>query len=88
MSGISNQADQNLRHAIVKNAVAVDVSATDDTLSSPSVLYIGGTGDVTVDTAGGQAVTYKDFFGGQFLPVLVTKVYKVGTTATNMLAHW
>jgi len=84
---VGNKADQSLRFALLRHARAVDISAADDTLSTPSVLYIGTGGDVKVDTLSGTTVTYKNFADGQFLPVLVTKVYKTGTSASNMLAH-
>jgi len=84
---VGNKADQVLRHAICENAVAVDISSVDDELSSPSILFIGTGGDVKVDTLGGQTVTYKNLEDGRFLPVFVTKVYKTGTTASDMLAH-
>jgi hypothetical protein len=71
------------------NAEAIDLSSTDYTPSSARRrLYVGGTGDVKVDTAGGQSgITFHAVPAG-FLDVHVTKVYKTGTTATNLTALW
>lgn len=68
---------------------AVDLSSTDYAPATPRRrLYIGGTGDVKADLVGGEtAVTFKAVRVG-FLDVHVTKVYKLGTTATNLVALW
>ena len=69
-----------------KNAAAVDISAADAALSPACrFLYIGGTGAVKVDTEGGQTVTFSAVPVG-YLYVRATKVYKTGTTATNIVA--
>jgi hypothetical protein len=52
------------------------------------VLYIGGTGDVEVTTAGGDRVTFVEMLTGQFVPVQVLKVWATGTSATDILALW
>jgi hypothetical protein len=52
----------------------------------PSAIYIGLGGDVTVDMAKtGTNITFVGVFGGTSLPVLVTKVYATGTSATAMV---
>jgi len=71
------------------NAEAIDLSSTD---YSPSAgrrrLYVGSSGDVKVDTVGGQTgITFKTVPVG-FLDVHATKVYKTGTTASNLVALW
>lgn len=52
------------------------------------VLYIGGTGDVEVTTAGGDRVIFVEMLTGQFVPVQVLKVWATGTSATDILALW
>lgn len=47
-------------------------------------LYIGGTGDVKVDTVNGTTVTFSSVPVG-ILPVQVKRVYSTGTTATNIV---
>jgi hypothetical protein len=52
------------------------------------VLYVGTGGTLRVITAGGQDVTFNGILGGTFLPVQIDKVFKTGTTATNLIALW
>jgi hypothetical protein len=51
------------------------------------VLYVGGTGDLTVTTAGGDVVTFVGVQGGTFLPVQVVKVWNTGASS-DILALW
>ena len=51
------------------------------------VLYIGGSGNLEVQTVGGDNVTLYGVTAGQFIPVQVMKVL-TGTTATDILALW
>ena len=81
----------------VSNASVVVPS---DTLDIPSlstspeqrnngcVLYVGGTGDIRVLTAGGNDVKFASIATGTFMPVQVLRVYSTGTTATNIVALW
>ena len=56
------------------------------TFAEPSALYIGGGGDVTVDLAkGGSNITFPAVFAGTWMPILVTRVYLTGTSATNIV---
>jgi hypothetical protein len=55
--------------------------------SNDCMLYVGGSGDVSVVTTGKDAVIYKNVAVG-FMPVHVAKVLKTGTTATNIIANW
>lgn len=52
------------------------------------VLFVGVGGKLRVITEGGQDVTFDTILGGTFLPVQVIKVFKTGTTATNLIALW
>ena len=56
--------------------------------NNASVLFIGVGGTLRVITAGGQDITFNAILGGTFLPVQVLKVFKTGTTATNLIALW
>jgi hypothetical protein len=49
-------------------------------------LYVGGGGDVTVDTANSSNVTFKSVPTGTVLAVRATRVYATNTTATNIVA--
>jgi len=77
----------NVKSGIALNAAAVTADDT-ATLEAAAVIYVGGAGNVKVDTKGGDAVTFNGMSAGDILPVLVTKVYDTGTTATNMVALW
>ena len=52
------------------------------------VLYIGGLGDVSVITEGGDAVVFVGLTVGSFFPVKVIRVLSTGTTATSINALW
>ena len=52
------------------------------------VLYVGGAGNIKVETVGGDEVTFVGINTGTFLPVQVVKVFATGTSATNILALW
>lgn len=51
------------------------------------VLYVGGTGDVKVTTAGNDEVTFVGVQGGSFLPVQVVKVWNTGASS-DIIALW
>jgi hypothetical protein len=59
----------------------------DGSFSEGCVLYVGGAGDVSVTTVGGNDVTFKGINAGQFIPVNVVKV-TASTTATDIIALW
>jgi hypothetical protein len=76
-------------------AAAVTPSNTTDipsinggTSNNGCVLYVGGAGNLTVDTVGGDTVTLAAVPAGSFIPVQVTRVYAAGTTATSIVALW
>lgn len=71
-------------------AVVIDVSAVDQSLTSASRgLYVGGTGNVKVDMAGGDTgIIFQSVPAGAILPIQVTKIYTSGTSATKMVAMW
>jgi hypothetical protein len=49
-------------------------------------VYVGGTGNVIVDTVNGGQITFTAFPTGELLPVRVSNVVRTGTTATAMVA--
>lgn len=51
-------------------------------------LYIGGTGNVSVQTIGGNSATFVGVPAGTTLPVQVIRVNSTGTTATSIVALW
>lgn len=71
-----------------EDAAAVDLSSADVPLAKTRRLYIGVSGDVKVDMVGGEtAIVFKAVPVG-FLDVRASKVYKTGTTATNLVNCW
>lgn len=76
---------------------AIDVSADDVEFTAAVSLFVGNTGDIVVDFANGttekgvavaafREVTLENIANGSFLPILVTKVYNSGTTASGIVA--
>lgn len=56
-------------------------------LNEGCILYVGGTGNVVVETVSGNEVTFTGIQGGTFMPVQVLKV-KTASTATSIIAMW
>ncbi len=49
-------------------------------------LYVGGAGNVQVDTGrGDKAVLFSNIPAGSIIPLVITKVYSTNTSATNMV---
>lgn len=83
---------------ILQPTMAVPVTPSTNLLEPPSsqlsgsqyaaaTLYVGGSGDLSVQTEGGQTVTFVNVPIG-FFPVKVVKVFLLGTSATNIVALW
>lgn len=63
------------------------VTASDTANINPTRgVYIGGAGDLKVDTAGGTTITLSATAAGSILPISVKRIYATGTTATNIVA--
>jgi hypothetical protein len=68
------------------SAAAVTPNTTTDLPRSPArSLYVGGAGNLVVDTAEGQTVTFTGVPAGFILPVSVRRV-RATSTATNIVA--
>jgi hypothetical protein len=76
------------RAAAVTPSNTADIPSVTGGTNNGCVLYVGGAGDLTVDTVGGDAVTFVAVPAGSFIPVQVKRVYAAGTTATSILALW
>ena len=87
----SNLVDGTVGQTVVTTGTPGDKVSV---LNRGACLYVGIASDVTVvmegqpnDTAFADAITFHGVTAGSFLPVLVTKVYKVGKTdGTNYTA--
>ena len=56
-----------------------------DALGVCRAIYVGGTGDVSIDDIGGETVVFVGVLGGSILPVQTARV-NTATTATNLVA--
>lgn len=75
--------------APARNAAAVTPSDTVDLAELTRGLYVGGTGDVTVNMADtGSAVKFAAVPAGTLLPIRASRVKSTGTTATDIVAVW
>lgn len=64
--------------------VPIDLTVADQTPAVPyRSIMVGTGGDLKIDTLEGSARTVP-LLDGAILPVIVTKIYKVGTTATSI----
>ena len=70
------------------NAAAVTPDDNTDLGFVSRGLYIGGSGDISIITNGGQTITFVGVPTGVILPVRATRVRATGTTATNIVAMW
>ena len=69
---------------------ALAITPNDDVDLDPPCqsVWVGGDGDVTVITFGGQTETYAGMKARDFVPVMVRRVLADGTTATSLKGHW
>jgi hypothetical protein len=65
---------------------AAGAVTTSDTVNfnTPSIIYVGVSGNVRVLTAQGDDVTFTAVLAGTIIPVQVSRVFATSTTATNM----
>lgn len=54
-------------------------------LPTPSVIYVGGSGNVRVTTAQGDDTLFVGLQTGQVIPVQVIRVWATDTSAINLL---
>jgi hypothetical protein len=71
------------RQVIVNNDASFELQWGTPTFN-PSVLYIGGTGNVRVLTAQGTDIVFSAIPAGFILPVQVIQVFATNTTVTSI----
>lgn len=69
-------------------AVAVTPADGTDFTNVSRAIYVGGAGDLSVVTLGGDTVTFSAVAAGSLLPIRVRRVRSTGTTATLILNLW
>jgi hypothetical protein len=68
---------------------AVYAMSSQTSMGNPGCfLYVGGTGNVSVVTIGGDIITFNGVPAGTTLPIQVVKLRSTGTTATLINALW
>jgi hypothetical protein len=72
--------------APASNAFVVTPADGSNLTHAARALFVGGAGDIRVDTLGGDTVTFASVPAGSILPVRVLKVYSTGTDASNIVA--
>jgi hypothetical protein len=80
----SYETHQGGLEAPARDAFAITPNDSTDLAVSTRALYVGGTGNVKVDTVAGTTVTFTAVPVG-ILPVRVRRVHSTGTTATNIV---
>ncbi len=78
----------NITAAIGKSYIVYQASPENTLGNQGCVLYIGGAGNVNLNTTGDDIITFVGLNTGQFVPVQCVKVAATGTTATNIIALW
>ncbi len=72
-------------------AVGAETVTPSDTTPLANVtraLYVGQTGDISVEMQGGQSVTFRNVQGGSVLALRASRVNLTGTTAADIIALW
>jgi hypothetical protein len=78
--------DRGVYYSLAFSSItSVDLSSADVEFTVPAQLYIGTAGDIKIDTPESTGVTLKNVPLG-ILPIIVTKVYKIGTVAQEIIA--
>ena len=58
---------------------------TNDLTVGATAIFVGGSGNIKVDTSLGDTVTFTNLSSGSILPVRVKRVYSTDTTATSLI---
>jgi len=83
-----SQSNQNNIIMVPGSAETVDISSTDHNFPQDVVLYVGGTGDLSVITGDGSTVLLQSIPAGSFVPLRVRTIVRTTTTASNIVAMW
>ena len=69
---------------------ADEITANDDEVLHQTTrsLYVGETGDVSVEMADGMTVVFQGVPAGTFLPIRIRRLRKTGTTSNAVVGLW
>ena len=70
------------------NAAAITPSDTSPLSEVSRAIYVGQTGDISVEMQNGQIVTFQNVQGGSILALRTLKIRLTGTTATGIVSLW
>jgi hypothetical protein len=72
-----------------EHAAVVTPSNSEDLAAWTRAIYVGGAGNITLDTVGGESsVLFSAIPAGTILPVRARRIRSTGTTATLIVALW
>lgn len=84
---VRNKNDVDSVLAPARHAVAVTPNDGTDLPYATTAIWVGGAGNVALDTVGGEAnVLISGIGAGTLLPIQATRVRATGTTATLIVA--
>lgn len=87
MSDNFSSHSSGLESPATRAAEVTPNDSTDLTYTSRA-LYVGGSGDVTLTTAGGDTVTLVGVPAGTILPIRAARVWATDTDATSIVSIW
>ncbi|MGR3662351.1 MAG: spike base protein, RCAP_Rcc01079 family [Paracoccaceae bacterium] len=70
------------------NAIAITPNDTVPMQNVSRAIYVGQTGDLSVEMQSGQIVTYENVQSGSILAIRTLKVRQTGSTATGLISMW
>lgn len=68
--------------------VTIDITSTNHDVSTTNSVYVGTAGDLKVDMDDGSTATFKSVPSGYRLEISIKRVYKTGTTASDIIAEY
>lgn len=71
-----------------RNGASVTPSDATDLPTASRSLYVGGAGNLSIITTGGDTVALTGVPAGTLLPICAARVRATGTTATGIVALW
>lgn len=72
-------------NAPAERATAITPDNDDDLGFLTRFIFVGGAGNLKLDTVGGDTITLIGVTTGSVYPIRAKKVYATGTTATNLV---
>ena len=69
----------------IESGFEITPSNTEDLERVTRGIYVGVSGDLKVDLASGDTITFVGINGGQIHPIRVRRVYATGTDATDLI---